>query len=459
MKKPVTTALTFTLGLSAAIFAGPASAMDVSPLINSVSKNESGIPSLAPMLKEVIPAVVNISVKGTKEVSPLFNIPEEFRFMFPGNNFNTRQREFRALGSGVIIDARKGYVVTNAHVVDDADDIRIALSDGREYNAKKVGIDPHTDVALLQLKDYSNLTQIDFANSDELEVGDFAIAIGNPFGLGQTVTSGIISALGRSGLNIENVENFIQTDAAINTGNSGGALINLKGNLIGINTAILGPNGGNIGIGFAIPSSMVQTVVSQLIKYGEVKRGSLGVTGTELNSDLAENFGYKHNFGAFVNEVMKGGPADKAGIKSGDIITKVNGRAISSFGELRARIATLGAGTKVDITVFRDGKEIDIPVTLQQVKELAYDDARGISESLAGASLANAPDGGVEVTKIDPRSIAQALGLRKGDIIMGINRSKVRNITELKKQLGQTKGRLSALQIRRGDATVYITIR
>lgn len=456
-KTALSMALALALGLTAA--APAVLAESGYPLISSVSQRGGDVPSLAPMLKKAIPAVVNISVKGTKEVSPLFNIPEEFRFMFPGNNFSTRQRQFRALGSGVIIDAGNGYVVTNSHVVDGASDIRIALSDGREFNAVKKGEDPHTDLALLQLKDFSNLTQLDFANSDELEVGDFAIAIGNPFGLGQTVTSGIISALGRSGLNIENVENFIQTDAAINTGNSGGALINLKGYLIGINTAILGPNGGNIGIGFAIPSSMVQTVINQLIRYGEVKRGALGVTGTELNSELAENFGYQQSFGAFVNEVTRDGPAHKAGIRSGDIITRVNGRQISSFGELRARIATLGAGTQVTITVFRDGRELDIPVTLEQVREVASNDAKDISESLAGASLANHSDGGVEVTRVDPRSQAQALGLKKGDVILGINRSRVRNITELRKLLSQTKGRLNALQIRRNDATLYITIR
>ena len=247
-------------------------------------------------------------------------------------------------------------MVTNHHVIEDADEIRIALSDGREFDAKKIGSDPHTDLALLQLKKFDNLTALKLADSDELEVGDFAIAIGNPFGLGQTITSGIVSALGRTGLNIENIENFIQTDAAINSGNSGGALVNLKGELIGINTAILGPNGGNIGIGFSIPSNMVKTVVDQIQKYGEVRRGQLGVTGTELTSELAKNFGYDHNGGAFVNEVLKGGAADKAGVKSGDIITSVNGKRISSFGELRAKIATIGAGNKVTLGIFQIGR-------------------------------------------------------------------------------------------------------
>lgn len=442
----------------ATAFIPNAIAQDATPLINNIATN-NGMPSLAPMLKNVIPAVVNISVKGTKEVSPLFNIPEEFRFMFPGASSAPKQREFRALGSGVIVDAKKGYVVTNYHVVDDADEIRIALSDGRNFEAKKIGEDPHTDLALLQLKDFRDLTALKLADSDELLVGDFAVAIGNPFGLGQTVTSGIVSALGRTGLNIENLENFIQTDAAINSGNSGGALVNLKGDLIGINTAILGPNGGNIGIGFAIPSNMVKTVINQLIQFGEVKRGSLGVTGTELNADLAKSFGYDKNFGAFVNEVIKGSAADKAGIKSGDIIIKVNGKEISSFGELRAKIATLGAGTKVKLTVFRGGKEIDLNVTLGQVEEMTAKDASEISSALSGASLSNNEDGGVLVKNVEPRSPAYAIGLKNGDIILGINLNDIKNLNELKELLKETKGRVSALKILRNGSTIFITMR
>lgn len=454
--KKLSLGLAFALGCGV-IINTTAIASEPTHLINALS--DSGTPSLAPMLKNVIPAVVNISVKGTKEVKPLLNIPEEFRFMFPGNEFGSRQQEFRALGSGVIIDAKKGYIVTNYHVVDGADEIRVALSDGRIYDAKKIGEDQHTDLALLELKKFENLTAINLGDSDNLEVGDFAIAIGNPFGLGQTVTSGIISALGRTGLNIENLENFIQTDAAINSGNSGGALVNLKGNLIGINTAILGPNGGNIGIGFAIPSNMVKTVVDQLIKYGQVRRGSLGIVGTELNADLADSFDYDNNFGAFVNQVIEGSAAEKAGIKSGDIIIKLNGKKITSFGELRAKIATLGAGAKVVLTVFRDGKELDLNVTLGKVEELATDDVKEISTLLDGASLANNDDNGVLITTVKERSSAYALGLRKGDVILGVNKKQVKNISDLKKLLNKNKGKLSALQIKRGDNTLFITIR
>lgn len=433
-------------------------AADARPLINAM-QNASGEPSLAPMLKNVIPAVVNISVKGTKQVNlaDMFNIPEEFGFMFNGRG---QSRPFKALGSGVIIDSAKGYIVTNHHVVDDADEIRIALSDGREFDARKIGSDPHTDLALLQLQDFDNLTELKMAESSLLSVGDFVVAIGNPFGLGQTVTSGIVSALGRTGLNIENIENFIQTDAAINSGNSGGALVNLKGELIGINTAILGPNGGNIGIGFAIPSDMVKTVVDQLIRYGEVRRGILGVTGSEVTADLAKDFGYPYNSGAFVNEVVSGSAADKAGIKPGDIISKINGKQINSFAELRAVIATIGTGNSVNLTVFRDGKEIDLKAVLQEADEVSATDAADILPVLSGASLSNNDGGGVLLTDVRKNSQAYRVGLREGDVIKALNRSTVKNIADLKKKLEKSKNRTKALLIQRADGSeLFLTIR
>lgn len=433
-------------------------AADARPLISAM-ENAQGEPSLAPMLKNVIPAVVNISVKGTKQVTPMFDIPEEFRFMFPQFNNQSRQREFRALGSGVIIDAKEGYIVTNHHVVDDASEIRVALSDGREYDAKKIGSDPHTDLALLKLKDFENITALPFEANGNMEVGDFVVAIGNPFGLGQTVTSGIVSALGRTGLNIENIENFIQTDAAINSGNSGGALVNLRGELVGINTAILGPNGGNIGIGFAIPVDMVKTVIDQLKNYGEVRRGTLGVIGTELTPDLAENFGYKGKAGAFVNEVVADGAAAKAGIKAGDIITSVNGKKIKSFGELRAMIATIGANSSVTIGLFRDGKELTVTAKLQEPDEIKGSDAGKLSTFFEGATLSNHDGGGVEVTEVQPRSAAAQYGLRKGDVITSVNRDAVKNINDLKKKMGNSKGKSTALRIERGDQAIYVTIR
>lgn len=420
-------------------------------------------PSLAPMIKKVLPSVVNIAVKGKKTVSaPTLQIPDEFRFMFPDlGQLKPREREFKALGSGVIINAKEGLVVTNFHVIDAAEEIKIATIDGREFNAQKVGADQHTDLALLKLEEFSNLSEIHISDSDNLQVGDFAIAIGNPFGLGQTVTSGIISALGRSGLNIENIENFIQTDAAINSGNSGGALINLKGELIGINTAILGPNGGSIGIGFAIPSNMVKTITEQILKFGGVKRGMLGITGTELNADLAQSFGYDQNSGAFVNEVGKHTAADKAGIKSGDIITSVNGKRIKSFAQLRAEIATKRPGSTVKLGIFRDGKELTLDVKLSENKEYAVssNETSEFSPALEGASLQNEEHGGVVVNDVERGSMAAKLGLKAGDIIVGVNRSKVNNLSDLKELLERARGKISALRINRGNSQLFITLR
>ena len=345
-------------------------------------------------------------------------------------------------------------------MIDGADEIKVTLKDGRELKAKKIGEDQQSDIALLQIK-ADNLTEIKLANSEQLRVGDFAIAIGNPFGLGQTVTSGIISALGRSGLNIENIENFIQTDAAINSGNSGGALVNLKGELIGINTAILGPNGGNIGIGFAIPSNMVRDLSEQIIKYGEVRRGVLGIMGGELTSDLAKAFGTNTQQGAFVNQVMPHSAADVAGIKPGDIIVKLNGKAVRSFGELRANIATMGAGKTVTLGVIRDGKEQDVQVTLKQA-DLSETKASVLHPALEGATLGNSKPGadvtGVVITKLEQRSAAAQAGLLKGDVIIGVNRTRINNLQELSAAM-KNKGEILALNIRRGDANLYLVLR
>jgi Do/DeqQ family serine protease len=450
----------------AAVMAFSVQAQASAPILETAAA-EGQLPSLAPMVKKILPSVVNIQVKGKKTVNaPQLQIPEEFRFMFPDLGDlrgQKQQREFRALGSGVIIDAEKGLVVTNYHVIDSAEEIKVETYDGRTFTATKVGADQHTDLALLKLKDFSNLTQMAIADSDALQVGDIAIAIGNPFGLGQTVTSGIISALGRSGLNIENIENFIQTDAAINSGNSGGALVNLRGELIGINTAILGPNGGNIGIGFAIPSNMVKTVTSQILKYGTVKRGMLGVTGTELNADLAQSFGYSQSTGAFVNQVMKGSAADKAGIKAGDIITSVNGKPVKSFAQLRAAVATNRPGSEVTMGVFRNGRTTEIKVKLDSEESFnaASEEAGEVSDiapALKGASFTDTDDG-VKVTQVAPGSVASRIGLKAGDVITGLNRSDVKSLSDLKSKLNKAKGRISALRIVRGSSEIFITLR
>jgi periplasmic serine protease, Do/DeqQ family len=418
------------------------------------------MPSLAPILETVTPAVVNISVSGKKVTRQA--IPEPFRFFFGPNmpDEQLQEQPFQALGSGVIIDATKGYVITNSHVVQEADEIKVTLKDGREFTAKKIGEDQQSDIALLQIK-ADKLTAITFADTDKLRVGDFAIAIGNPFGLGQTVTSGIVSALGRSGLNIENLENFIQTDAAINSGNSGGALINLKGELIGINTAILGPNGGNIGIGFAIPANMVKDLSEQLSKYGEVRRGVLGIMGGELTADLAKAFGYDKQNGAFVSQVMQGSAADNAGIKAGDIIVSINGNPVRSFGEVRAKIATMGAGKVVKLGLIRDGKEQEVSVTLKQAdKQQAT--ASELHPALKGATLANTEKGrqpaGVEVSDVQPKTPAASIGLRKGDVIVGVNRQRINNLDELGK-LMKNNQEVFALNIQRGNMTLYLVLR
>ena len=442
------------LSLSMALSVVPAQA--ALPL----SINGQDMPSLAPVVEQVTPAVVNILVSGKKVTRQ--EIPEQFRFFFGPDmpDSQVQEQPFQALGSGVIIDAAKGYVITNHHVIDGADEIKVTLKDGRELKAKKIGEDQQSDIALLQIK-ADNLTEIKLANSEQLRVGDFAIAIGNPFGLGQTVTSGIISALGRSGLNIENIENFIQTDAAINSGNSGGALVNLKGELIGINTAILGPNGGNIGIGFAIPSNMVRDLSEQIIKYGEVRRGVLGIMGGELTSDLAKAFGTNTQQGAFVNQVMPHSAADVAGIKPGDIIVKLNGKAVRSFGELRANIATMGAGKTVTLGVVRDGKEQDVQVTLKQA-DLSETKASVLHPALEGATLGNSEPGadvtGVVITKLEQRSAAAQAGLLKGDVIIGVNRTRINNLQELSAAM-KNKGEILALNIRRGDANLYLVLR
>jgi len=318
-----------------------------------------------------------------------------------------------------------------------------------------------SDIALLKVETAKDLTEIKLADSDKLRVGDFAVAIGNPFGLGQTVTSGIVSALGRSGVTIENFENFIQTDAAINSGNSGGALVHLNGELIGINTAILGPNGGNVGIGFAIPANMVKNLSEQILEFGEVKRGVLGVQGGELTAELAEAFGYETNLGAFINQVMPGSAAEKAGLKAGDIIISVNGKQIRTFSELRAKIATLGAGKKISLGTIRDGKEKEFTVTLQEATQNKVK-ADNLHPGLAGAEFANTASSdnvnGVKVINVDEKSLVARYGLQKDDIIIGLNRKPIRNLGELRKALDKNPNVL-ALEIKRADNILYLVIR
>ncbi|MFC0180847.1 Do family serine endopeptidase [Thorsellia kenyensis] len=422
--------------------------------------------SLAPMLEKVLPAVVSVKVSGERQSQRTNEIPEEFRYFF-GPNFpgdSSRQRgpnKFSGLGSGVIINAKDGYIITNNHVIEGASEIRIQLNDGKEFDAKLIGSDAQSDIALLKVENPENLTEIKIADSDALRVGDFSIAIGNPFGLGQTVTSGIISALGRTGLNLEGLENFIQTDASINQGNSGGALINLNGELIGINTAILAPGGGNIGIGFAIPSNMAKNLSQQLIEHGEVKRSILGIKGSEMTPDIAKAFNVEAQRGAFVSEVLSDSAADKAGIKSGDILVSLEGKPLKSFAELRARIATTPPGEEVNVGLIRDGKELDVKVTLLP-DSVNTANAEDISPFLTGAVLVDhsSDDGlkGVKIESVEKNSVAERYTLQKDDIIISANRTPVESVSQLKKIL-QDKPKVVALNIIRGNSNIYLVFR
>ena len=475
MKK--TTLAMSALALSLGLALSPLTATAAETASSAATAQQ--MPSLAPMLEKVMPSVVSINVEGSTTVNTP-RMPRNFQQFFGDNSpfcqdgspFQSspfcqgggagddsqgggQQQKFMALGSGVIIDAAKGYVVTNNHVVDNASSIKVQLSDGRKFDAKMVGKDPRSDIALIQIQDPKNLTAIKIADSDALRVGDYTVAIGNPFGLGETVTSGIVSALGRSGLNAENYENFIQTDAAINRGNSGGALVNLNGELIGINTAILAPDGGNIGIGFAIPSNMVKNLTAQMVQYGQVKRGELGILGTELNSELAKAMKVDAQRGAFVSQVMPNSSAAKAGIKAGDVITSLNGKPISSFAALRAEVGSMPIGSKVTLGLLRDGKAVNVGLELQQSSQNQVDSST-IFSGIEGAEMSNkGADKGVVVNNVKANSPAARIGLKKGDVIMGANQQPVKNIAELRKIL-DSKPSVLALNIQRGDTSIYL---
>ncbi len=433
------------------------------PAANAALPLNKDLPSLAPMLKQVMPGVVNVATKSTVKIqqNPLFNDPFFRRF------FNVpempQEQERQALGSGVIVDAKKGYILTNNHVIENAQEITVTLRDGRHFTAKVVGADPEVDLAVLQIK-ADDLKAIEFGNSDTLEVGDYAVAIGNPFGLGQTVTSGIVSALGRSGLGIEGYEDFIQTDASINPGNSGGALVDLNGRLIGVNTAIVGPSGGNVGIGFAIPSNMAKNVMTQLIQYGAVHRGQLGVTVQNITPDLADALHLKNTSGALIAGVEKGSAAEKAGLKTGDVITGINGEEVKSAGQLRNDVGLLRVGVEVRLDYLRDGKRRQARAIIAEIKQEKVD-AKKYDERLAGATLGgmearSAMGGatkGVEVIAVEQGSPAWRVGLRQGDVILSVNRQPVQNPQDVGKALkGNNQGIL--LNIQRGNGALFITI-
>jgi Do/DeqQ family serine protease len=327
------------------------------------------VQTLAPVVSRITPGVVGIAVRGrVREDNPLLQDPLFRRF------FNLQQqpveRETQAAGSGVIVDAAQGYVMTNAHVVENASSIEVTTKDNRRLTAKLIGRDPDTDIAVLQIPT-GGLTAVPIGDSDRLQVGDFVLAIGNPFGLGQTVTSGIISALGRSGLGIEGYEDFIQTDASINPGNSGGPLVDLQGRVVGINTAILAPGGGNVGIGFAVPINMARQVMDQLVNYGEIKRGRIGVAIQDLTPDLAQALGTKHTQGAVIARVDPGSPAERAGLRTNDLVVAINGAPMHSGIELRNRVGLSRIGDEVELTLERGGAERNVTVRIEKATTTA----------------------------------------------------------------------------------------
>jgi len=414
------------------------------------------------MLEKVLPGVVNIATSGTVAVNqnPLYNDPF-FRHFF--GTIPQQKRRTQSIGSGVIVDADKGYIITNNHVIANADTIYVTLNDKRRLKAKLIGTDPETDVAVLKVKP-DDLTAIPLANSANLKVGDFVVAVGNPFGLGQTATSGIISALGRTGLGIEGYENFIQTDASINPGNSGGALINLNGEIIGVNTAIVGPSGGNIGIGFAIPANMVKQVMQQLIKHGSIKRGLLGVQAQDITPELAEALGLGSIEGTLISAVTEGGAAKQAGIKPGDVITHIDGNPVISSAKLRNTIGLKRAGEHVDIDLIRDGREKHFKIRIQET-EMINGRVQDIP-LLKGAEFSEIPRNhplyrrvdGVMIASIERGSKIWRSGLEPGDIIISANRKPVSSVSHLLTIARKTRGEL-LLRVQRGNRALYVVLR
>jgi len=414
------------------------------------------LPSLAPVLKEVMPSVVNVYTQTRVRVrSPLLDDPIFRRF------FNVpdvpRERISQSLGSGVIVDADEGYVLTNYHLIARADEISVGLNDGRSLEAKLIGSDPETDLAVIQIP-AENLAALQLADSDGLQVGDFVVAVGNPFGLGQTVTSGIVSALGRTGLRGLQYQNFIQTDASINPGNSGGALINLRGELVGINSAIFTPSGGNVGIGFAIPASMARYVMEQLIRFGEVRRGTFGIFVQDLTAELAGAFAVDAGQGVLVAEVAVGSAAEDAGLQPGDVIVRMANRSINSAQDFHNAEGRLALGESLQLEFLREGKTQEIRLVIQSVPVIigAELDHRFKGARFTGLTARQNQQNlsGVLLDELEPRSRLAREGLVEGDIITGVNRERVHNLVEFRQVLEKKHGNI-LLQIRR-NGKAYI---
>jgi serine protease Do/serine protease DegQ len=416
------------------------------------------LPSLAPMLERAMPAVVNISTSTNIEVSqnPLMQDPY-FRQFFNVPEQSRRQQK-NSLGSGVIIDSSRGLVLTNNHVIDKADKIVVTLHDGRQLNAELIGTDPESDVAIIRVPG-NNLTQLPIADSSQLKVGDFVVAIGSPFGLSQTVTSGIVSALGRSGLGIEKYENFIQTDASINPGNSGGALVNLRGELIGMNTAILAPTGGNVGIGFAIPTNMIMTIKESLVKHGEVRRGLLGVATQDLTPELVNAFNLENKHGAAISRIESNSPAAKAGLEPGDIIVAANGKPVTNSQDISNIVGLLQIGDKVNIEFYRgnDKNEVTAIIGKPEQPQLAGEKLHPLLKGAVLGVTQKDQVEGVVMGKIHTSSYAWRVGLRPGDVIVSANRYRVRNLEEFKQVVDPRNPLL--INIQRGQEGFFVVLR
>ena len=448
------------------------SSLSVLPTPALATVGAPGAASIADVTERVLPSVVNISL--TKLTKMQGGGPGPFPFFFGPQEGGERREQ--GMGSGVVITA-DGYILTNNHVVEDAQEIKVTLYDKREYDAEVVGTDPKSDVAVIRLKNPPNdLKAIAIDDSAKLRLGDVVLAIGNPFGVGQTVTMGIVSAKGRADVGIVDYEDFIQTDAAINPGNSGGALVDMEGKLVGINTAILSRSGGYQGIGFAIPTNMAVPIMESLKKYGRVTRGWLGVSIQDVDQELSQTMKLPTARGVLIADVQAGSPAAKAGIQRGDVVEKVQGRDVSTTGEFRNAIAAAGAGRKVDIELFRDGKLRTIPASLG---EMAGDNAGSSSPSSArpaergldGITLSDlSPEArrafhvtdasikGVVVTELAPNSPAARAGLRPGDVLMEVNRKPVSNVREFQDAYGKARGNVLVLLHRRGT-TVFVVVK
>jgi serine protease Do/serine protease DegQ len=441
------------------------SALLAAPAAVAQPADGRGLPTLAPIVNEVTPAVVNISVvtRAPMENNPLFRDPFFRRFF---NLPDKPQRQEQSAGSGVIVDAARGLILTNHHVVKDAEQVLVTLKDRRQFPAKLVGADPGTDIAVLQVE-AQRLTALRFGDSDALQVGDYVIAIGNPFGIGQTVTSGIVSALGRSGLSPEGYEDFIQTDASINPGNSGGALVNLRGELVGINSAILSATGGNLGIGFAVPSGMARIVMNQIVRFGEVRRGRLGIEMADLTPALAKKLGVSAPEGAVIAAVQPGSPADKAGLRGNDVVVALNGRPVRAAADLRARLGLTPVGEEVELRVLRGAETRAIRALIAAPQEVSGAEGRSVPQ-LPGLAVVEIErgsplyqrlrGGGLVVSVVEADSRAQQAGFRPGDIIHGVNRRRVQTLAEFQAALRGAQGGY-AVSLLRGDFNVTIIIR